>query len=92
MSQNPLLDTLTLVDTLRSADATAADLAAQLDVSPATLKRHISEARHLGAVIESVRGSGGWRYVLRNADQLRNLDVWLKLERARGSGPWRPLH
>lgn len=84
MSQNPLLDTLTIVDTLRAGDATAADLAALLDVSPATLKRHIAEARHLGAVIESVRGAGGWRYVLRNSAKLRHLDAWLRLERTRG--------
>lgn len=85
MSQNPLLDTLTIIDTLRSGDATAADLASLLDVSPATLKRHISEARHLGAVIESVRGAGGWRYVLRNSAKLRHLDSWLRLERARNT-------
>lgn len=85
MSQNPLLDTLTLIETLRAGDATAADLAALLNVSSATFKRHLSEARHLGAVIESVRGAGGWRYVLRNADKLRHLDAWLRLERARNT-------
>jgi len=91
MSQNPLLDTLTLVDTLRSGDATAADLAALLEVSPATFKRHLAEARHLGAVIESVRGVGGWRYVLRNASKLRHLDAWLRLERARNTAGSFPL-
>lgn len=86
MSQNPLLDTLVLIDTLRAGDAGALELGLMLDVSPATFKRYLADARHLGADIVSERRAGGWVYVLRNADKLRNLDAWLRFERARNDG------
>ena len=84
MTQNPLLQCLRLVETLSRSNATAETLATQLEASPATLKRYISEARLLGADIASVRLSGGWVYELRNADRvMTRVRQWIELEEKR---------
>jgi len=84
MTQNPLLQCLRLIETLSRSNATAETLATQLESSPATLKRYISEARLLGADIASVRLSGGWVYELRNADRvMTRVRQWIELEEKR---------
>jgi hypothetical protein len=84
MISNPLLQCLRLIETLTRFDANAETLGRQLDASPATVKRYISEARDLGADICSVRMNGGWVYELRNADQVaERLRQWIDLEEKR---------
>lgn len=81
---NPFLTTLEIIEALSSADATAAQLQTQFDLSIATLKRHIAEARHLGAKIESVKLGKVSTYTLRNGQEVTaRLDRWLELERSR---------
>ena len=81
---NPLLTTLEIISALSGADATAAQLQTQFNLSIATLKRHIAEARHLGAKIESVKLGKVSTYTLRNSQEVTaRLDRWLELERSR---------
>lgn len=81
---NPFLTTLEIIEALSRADATAAQLQTQFDLSIATLKRHIAEARHLGAKIESVKLGKVSTYTLRNGQEVTGrLDRWLELERSR---------
>lgn len=84
MTSNPLLQTLRLIETLSRFDANAETLGRQLDVSPATVKRYVVEARSLGADICSVRMNGGWVYELRNADAvMTRVKQWIYLEEKR---------
>lgn len=84
MISNPLLHCLRLIETLSRFDANAETLGRQLDVSPATVKRYVAEARVLGADICSVRMNGGWVYELRNAEQVATrLRQWIDLEEKR---------
>lgn len=81
MTTNSLLQTLNLVETLSRFDASAETLSRQLDVSPATLKRHLVEARAMGADIRSVRLGAGWVYELRNASAVMpRVSLWIDLE------------
>jgi len=81
---NPLLITLEIIQTLDVRSASAADLMTKFSVSVAGLKRHISEARLLGAKIESVRFGKGWVYLLTNKDAVRvKAHQWIQLERQR---------
>jgi biotin operon repressor len=78
---NPLLTTLQIMKALDGNPTSADDLCIAHGVSLATLKRHIAEARHLGAVIESRRKGKGWNYVFVNADACRRLmTIWLARE------------
>lgn len=81
---NPLLTTLEIIEALGIQSASAADLMTKFDLSVATLKRHVSEARLLGARIESVRFGKGWVYVLANKDDVKvRVNQWIQLERKR---------
>jgi hypothetical protein len=81
---NPLLITLEIIQTLDAQSASAADLMNKFSISVAGLKRHITEARLLGAKIESVRFGKGWVYLLTNKDDVRvKVGQWVKLERER---------
>jgi predicted DNA-binding transcriptional regulator YafY len=81
---NPLLTTLEIISALSRTDSTAAELQSQFDLSVATLKRHLAEARHLGAKIESVKLGNVSTYTLRNGPEVSTrLDRWLELERSR---------
>jgi len=84
MTSNPLLQCLRLIEALTQFDASAETLARHLEISPATVKRYISEARDIGADICSVRKHGGWFYELRNAAQVsERLRQWIDLEEKR---------
>lgn len=85
MSTNPLLQSLKIIDALnRYGECTAATLQTMGGISPATLKRCISEARLLGADICSVRKNVGWVYELRYADRvMTRVSQWIELEEKR---------
>lgn len=81
---NSLLTTLEIISALAHKGATAADLQAQFGLSIATLKRHLAEARHLGASIESVKLGNVSTYLLKNRKEVsERLEKWLELERSR---------
>jgi hypothetical protein len=82
---SPLLTTLEIAFTLTIQSASAAELQAKFGgLSIATLKRHIAEARLLGADIESIKFGKSWCYVLKNKDAVRGrLHTWIELERTR---------
>lgn len=81
---NSLLTTLEIISILSHRPSTAAELQSFYPISIATLKRHLAEARHLGADIESVKSGKTSTYHLRNADQVsKRLQRWIELERSR---------
>lgn len=82
---NPLLITLEIVDTLhRYGECSSITLETMHSVSPASLKRHLAEARLLGADIESLRAGKGWVYQLKNGSAVMPLcKIWIDLERSR---------
>jgi predicted transcriptional regulator len=81
---NSLLTTLEIISSLSHKGATAADLQAQFGLSIATLKRHLAEARHLGAIIQSVKLGNVSTYQLENQKEVSSrLEKWLELERSR---------
>jgi hypothetical protein len=82
---NPLLTTLEITAALCVRPSTAAELQAAFgDIGIATLKRHIAEARQLGADIESVKSGKSWLYQVKNPDAIRlRLKRWIELEKTR---------
>jgi len=81
---NPLLTTLEIVQMLGVQSASASELMTKFSISVASLKRHLFEARLLGANIESIRFGKGWVYVLANKDAVRTkVHQWIQLERER---------
>lgn len=82
---NPLLTTLEIVASLAIHSATAAELQAGFGgMSIATLKRHLFEARSLGANIESIKFGKSSCYHLKNKDEIRGrLNRWIELEKTR---------
>jgi len=81
---NPLLTTLEIIQALGIQSASAAELMTKFSISVAGLKRHLGEARLLGAKIESVRFGKGWVYVLANKDDVKvRVHQWIQLERER---------
>jgi biotin operon repressor len=84
MKHNPLLVTLRMIELLTGAPQSAAALAAEFNLSPVGVKRHIGEARLLGAELVSVRAAGTWRYELRNpARVIERTRRWIELENSR---------
>ena len=84
MSSNPLLQILKMIETISRFPASSETLGRQLDISPATVKRYVVEARQIGADIRSVRLGGGWVYELRNADAvMTRVKLWIDLEEKR---------
>ena len=81
---NPLLQSLTVIETLSRYGASLQTLGNVIDASPATTKRCISEARLLGADIVSARVGGLWVYELRNWPACsKRVTQWIELEKAR---------
>lgn len=81
---NSLLTTLEIISVLTRDTASASELQATFGISIATLKRHIAEARSLGADILSIKSGTTWTYVLQNSAQVRTrLNRWIELERTR---------
>ena len=81
---NDLRMVLETVYAVGGGQVSTVDLCRTLDVSVATLKRHIAEAQHLGAAIESVKLGRSWLYHCPNYDQCApRLLRWIELERAR---------
>lgn len=82
---SPLLTTLQIIASLGVHSATAAELQSRAGgIGIATLKRHIAEARLLGANIESIKFGKSWCYHLKNKDEVRaRVHTWLELETAR---------
>lgn len=82
--KNPLLQTLLIIDHLRRYPASCETLGNQLDLSPATVKRYIADARLFGADIVSSRVGGSWVYELRNWDAVKVRTLkWIELEQTR---------
>lgn len=78
-----MLNTLSLLVNLSTSNRSVSELAAFHQISIPTVKRQISELRHLGAVIDSVR-TGGINsqsvYVLRNWDKISpRVTLWIDL-------------
>ena len=79
-----LLTTLEICNTLTYQNATSCDLKDRYSLSQRTLLRHIKEARHLGAKIESEKIDGVYYWTLHNADAIQpNLQTWRALEKGR---------
>lgn len=82
--KSELLESLEIMERLMLGDATRSDL--QGDSPRSTFNRRLAYARHLGAVIVTVRDLAGSVYRLENADVIRErgtLAAWLRIERAR---------
>lgn len=86
---SPLLTTLTLID-LCQYPTTMEELANSLDISPRQVARHIEEARHLGAELESrlewLGEQKRYAWILTNATEIRKagrLARWMELEQRR---------
>ena len=80
-----MLTTLKIIHALGDTDGFACDytsgaLCEEFGVSLATLKRHIAEARHLGAAIESYREGGASYYRLKNWTACKErVNTWINL-------------
>lgn len=84
-----MLKTLEIIDTLNYYGVcSSATLETMHSVSVATLKRHIREARLLGADIVAVRAGKGWAFDLKNGPVVMPLcKKWIELERRRSLVP-----
>lgn len=79
-----LLKTLQIIRALGAGRLTSAELQEGMGMSRATLNRHLAEARHLGAQIQSVQGNRVWCYELTNWQECRKIVTrWIELEEAR---------
>lgn len=84
MRHNPLLVTLRMIERLSHGPQSAAALGAEFGLSPIGVKRHVREARVLGAAVRSVRGPGGWNYELQDAARvIERTRRWIELESVR---------
>ena len=82
--RNPILDTLELIESLSHGNLSLVEISEKFDLSPATAKRTISEARLIGADIVSVKSGPTWRFQLNNWKNCRVLCLrWMELEKAR---------
>jgi hypothetical protein len=84
-----MLKTLEIIDTLNYYGAcSSATLETMHSVSVATLKRHVAEARLLGADIASGRVGSVWMFELKNGSVVMPLCTkWIDLERRRSLIP-----
>lgn len=83
---NPHLITLEIMWDIINAPTTMESLTALTNLSPRQVMRHIEEARHLGAQIESSRKGRYSRFSCKNSEQIIKADIlrkWLEIERAR---------
>lgn len=84
MSLRPILQILKIIETISRFPASSETIGRQFDISPATVKRHVVEARQIGADIRSVRLGGGWVYELRNPEVvMARVKLWIDLEEKR---------
>jgi hypothetical protein len=82
--KNPHLITLRIVSSLAGGDQAPAEIMEREGISSATLKRHIADARDLGAAIVSVKKASRFYYRLDNYDTIkRRLNSWIELETTR---------
>lgn len=81
---NQLLEILEIVEMLGEKNASVSEIQAKFDISFPTIRRHIAEARHFGADIESIRQGPGWVYKLKNWPACEKIVTrWIELERNR---------
>lgn len=75
-----MLITLKIIKALSTDNQSANKLCVMFNISLATLKRNISEARHLGAKIESYRDGAYSFYRLKNWDKCKQrTEAWIDL-------------
>jgi predicted DNA-binding transcriptional regulator YafY len=73
--------TLKIIECLGESDFSSKALCEKFNISLATLKREISEARHLGAKIESYRSKNESLYRLKNWDACKKTTLrWIALQ------------
>lgn len=76
-----LLVTLNIVIKLSSSNVSVKELACEFSLSVPTIKRHLAEARHLGADIVSVKVGSSSSYRLLNWSQIqKRVITWHALE------------
>ncbi len=82
MATSPLYDILLTIRDIATIDGmTTERLAMRRAIGDRTLKSYISQARHLGADIQSVRQGAGYFWVCRNWDDIApNVAKWIDLE------------
>lgn len=79
-----MLTALYITRDLHNGAKTAAELKLTHNISLATLKREIANARHMGADIISIREGKKSVYVLVNWDEVKNtVTRWIELEETR---------
>jgi hypothetical protein len=82
--KSELLMTLEIVQLLGSGTFHADELCQRFGCSVATLKRRLSEARNLGAHVESIKVGVRWSYHVGNfANISEKLERWIALEQGR---------
>ena len=82
--KSQLLEILEIVEMLGEKNASVLEIQAKFDISFPTIRRHIAEARHFGADIESIRQGAGWVYKLKNWPACQKTVMrWIELERNR---------
>jgi len=87
---NPLLLTLNLIrDIALYTTETTEALCDEYGISDRTFKRHIEEARHLGADLQAVKTGKHWVWVCNNwSDIEQRVNTWHELETQRDlTGP-----
>ena len=83
-NSNQLLEILEIVEMLGEKNASVAEIQTKFDISFPTIRRHIAEARHFGADIESIRQGAGWVFKLKNWPACQKIVTrWIELERNR---------
>jgi predicted DNA-binding transcriptional regulator YafY len=81
---NQFLVILEIVEMLGEKNTSVSEIQEKFDISFPTIRRHIAEARHLGADIESIRQGAGWVYKLKNWPACQKIVTrWIELERNR---------
>lgn len=83
---------LLVLNTLAGGDQSLIGLQSALGgASPAAVKRYLAEARHMGAIVETIGGGTGnpWRYRLANWPEIcARVGAWTVLESSRSlTGP-----
>ena len=83
MTTNSIRTTLEIIEAIRVDAPTMDAILVRFQISLATGKRMIAHARELGADIAALNTDTGWRYELRNADEIAlRLAAWLDCERS----------
>lgn len=81
---HPFLLQLLITRDIAAAPVSTAELMDRYDVSERTVKRHIREARHMGAELVAERHADGYRWRCTNWPAIeRNTTRWIELEERR---------